>query len=96
MGICWYFNTGAGGQRKNSIVFGFVLFMAWLFSREFMFRMMVGFLSGLLIDIMFSDLIGFYTLIYTVLGYANGFFRKIFYDDDIIMYRLEGVRNEDI
>lgn len=45
--------------------------------------MMVGFLSGLLIDIMFSDLIGFYTLIYTVLGYANGFFRKIFYDDDI-------------
>lgn len=45
--------------------------------------MMVGFLSGLLIDIMFSDLIGFYTLIYTVLGFANGFFRKIFYDDDI-------------
>lgn len=45
--------------------------------------MVVGFLSGLLIDIMFSDLIGFYTLIYTVLGYANGFFRKIFYDDDI-------------
>ena len=45
--------------------------------------MMVGFLSGLLIDIMFSDLIGFYTLIYSVLGYANGFFRKIFYDDDI-------------
>ena len=45
--------------------------------------MMVGFLSGLLFDIMFSDLIGFYTLIYTVLGYANGFFRKIFYDDDI-------------
>ncbi|MBQ2987023.1 MAG: rod shape-determining protein MreD [Tyzzerella sp.] len=45
--------------------------------------MMVGFISGLLIDIMFGDLIGFYTLIYTVLGYANGFFRKIFYDDDI-------------
>lgn len=45
--------------------------------------MMVGFISGLLFDIMFSDLIGFYTLIYTVLGYANGFFRKIFYDDDI-------------
>ena len=45
--------------------------------------MMVGFLSGLLIDIMFSDLIGFHALIYTVLGYANGFYRKIFYDDDI-------------
>lgn len=45
--------------------------------------MLVGFISGILIDIMFGDLIGFYTLIYTVLGYANGFFRKIFYDDDI-------------
>lgn len=45
--------------------------------------MMVGFISGLLVDIMFNDLIGFYALIYMVLGYANGFFRKIFYDDDI-------------
>lgn len=45
--------------------------------------MVVGFISGLLIDIMFSDLIGFYALIYMVIGYANGFFRKIFYDDDI-------------
>lgn len=45
--------------------------------------MMVGFLSGLLVDIMFNDLIGFYALIYMVLGYLNGFFRKIFYDDDI-------------
>lgn len=45
--------------------------------------MMVGFICGILFDIMFSDLIGFYTLIYTVLGYANGFFRKIFYPDDI-------------
>ena len=45
--------------------------------------MMVGFISGLLIDIMFYDLIGFYALIYTILGYANGFFKKIFYDEDI-------------
>ena len=45
--------------------------------------MMVGFISGLLVDIMFNDLIGFYALIYMVIGYANGFFRKIFYDDDI-------------
>ena len=45
--------------------------------------MLVGFISGLLVDIMFNDLIGFYALIYMVIGYANGFFRKIFYDDDI-------------
>lgn len=45
--------------------------------------MVVGFVSGLLIDILFHDLVGFYALIYTLLGYANGFFKKIFYDDDI-------------
>ena len=45
--------------------------------------MMVGFISGLLVDIMFNDLIGCYALIHMVIGYANGFFRKIFYDDDI-------------
>ena len=45
--------------------------------------MTVGFISGLLIDIMFNDLIGFYALIYTVIGYVNGLFEKIFYEDDI-------------
>lgn len=45
--------------------------------------LVVGFLSGLLTDIMFSDLIGFYAFIYMIIGYANGFFKKIFYDDDI-------------
>ena len=45
--------------------------------------LIVGFISGLLVDIMFGDLIGFYALIYTVIGYANGYFRRIFYSDDI-------------
>lgn len=45
--------------------------------------MLVGFISGLLVDIIFNDLIGFYALIHMVIGYVNGFFRKIFYDDDV-------------
>lgn len=45
--------------------------------------MMVGFLCGLIIDIFFGNLLGFYALFYTVLGYFNGFFRKIFYPEDI-------------
>ena len=32
---------------------------------------------------MFGGLLGFYALVYTILGYLNGFFRKIFYQDDI-------------
>lgn len=45
--------------------------------------MFVGLLSGLMIDIMFGDLIGFYAITYMLIGYANGYFKRIFYDDDI-------------
>lgn len=45
--------------------------------------MLVGFLCGIIFDIFFGKLIGFYALIYMVLGYANGFFNRIFYPDDI-------------
>lgn len=45
--------------------------------------MFVGFLSGLVTDIFFSELVGFYALIFMVLGYINGFFQRIFYDEDI-------------
>lgn len=45
--------------------------------------MWVGFLCGIISDIFFGDLIGFYALFYTILGYANGFFKRIFYPEDI-------------
>lgn len=45
--------------------------------------MLVGFFSGLIFDVFFGDWIGFYAMIYMVLGYANGFFKQIFYPDDI-------------
>lgn len=45
--------------------------------------MLVGFISGLFIDIMFGDIIGFYALIYMLIGYGNGFFQQLFYEDDI-------------
>lgn len=45
----------------------------------------VGFMSGLILDIFFGvgNMIGFYALIYTLIGYGNGFFRRLFYDEDI-------------
>ena len=45
----------------------------------------VGFVSGLILDIFFGvgNMIGFYALIYTLIGYGNGFFRRLFYDEDI-------------
>lgn len=45
--------------------------------------MLVGFFSGLLIDIFCSDLFGFYALVYMVIGYLNGFFNAIFYEVDV-------------
>ncbi|MEY8390652.1 rod shape-determining protein MreD [Lachnospiraceae bacterium] len=45
--------------------------------------MWIGFFSGLLLDLFFGSVIGFYALVYAYLGYVNGFFRKRFFPDDI-------------
>jgi len=45
--------------------------------------LLIGFFSGLLIDICFGSLPGFYALIYMCIGYVNGFFQSIFYDVDL-------------
>ena len=43
----------------------------------------VGFFCGLLMDIIFGSVLGFYALIYMYIGYVNGFFKKIFFPDEI-------------
>ena len=43
----------------------------------------IGFFSGLLIDIFFGEMIGFYALLYMYAGFLNGCFKKMFYPDDI-------------
>ena len=45
--------------------------------------LLVGFFSGLLMDIFFGDILGFYALIYMYIGYLNGIFKKMFYPEDI-------------
>lgn len=45
--------------------------------------LVVGFFSGLLIDIFFGQLFGFYALLYMFIGYGNGMFHRMFYDEDI-------------
>ena len=44
---------------------------------------LVGFFCGLLMDIFFFEIVGFYALLYMYIGYANGLFRNVFYPDDI-------------
>lgn len=45
--------------------------------------MFIGFLSGLLIDIQFGSIIGFYALIYMIAGYINGLFQQMYFNEDI-------------
>lgn len=45
--------------------------------------MAIGFFSGLFLDIFYGGALGFYALIYMYVGYTNGFFRKLFYPEDI-------------
>lgn len=43
----------------------------------------IGFLCGLLTDIFYGDILGFYALILMYIGYLNGKFNRIFYPEDI-------------
>lgn len=43
----------------------------------------IGFFCGLLVDIFFGNIIGFYALLYMYVGYINGLFKKILFPEDI-------------
>ena len=45
--------------------------------------MTVGFFCGLFVDLFWGSTLGFHMLIYTVIGYLNGTFKRLFYDEDI-------------
>lgn len=69
-----------GGIKPNLLI---IITSAFGFMRGHKEGMAVGFFSGLLIDVQFSELIGFYALIYTLIGFVNGFFKQIYYDEDV-------------
>lgn len=60
-----------------------VLTSAYGFMRGENAGMIVGFFCGLLIDIFFGDILGFYSLILLCIGYLNGKFNMIFYPEDL-------------
>lgn len=68
------------GIKPNLFV---VLTAAFGFMRGRKTGMSVGLLCGILSDVFWGGLIGFYMLIYCIIGYINGSFRRLFYEDDI-------------
>lgn len=69
-----------GGIVPNLLI---VLTASFGFMRGERTGLLIGFFSGLLIDIFFGEVIGFYALLYMYVGYVNGKFNKIFYPEDI-------------
>lgn len=45
--------------------------------------LIIGFVCGLLSDIFFGDVLGFYALIMMYIGFLNGKFNRVFYPEDI-------------
>lgn len=56
--------------------------------------MLVGFFSGLLLDIFYGAVIGPYALLYMYLGYINGFFHRVYYMEDILLPMLMAGAND--
>ncbi len=47
--------------------------------------MTIGFFSGLLIDVLFGNVIGIYAMLYMLIGYIAGFTNKIYSRDDFTL-----------
>ena len=47
--------------------------------------MYVGLFCGLLLDLFFGKVIGFQALLYMYIGFINGIFNRVFYDEDVTL-----------
>lgn len=78
---CSVFNhISLGGIVPNILL---IITSAFGFMKGQNTGMYVGFISGLMIDVFFGSPFGFLTIIYTFIGFFNGFFKNIFYPEDI-------------
>ena len=60
-----------------------VLTAAFGFMRGRKSGLWVGFFSGVLVDVYFGEVLGFYALLYMYIGYGNGIFQSIFLKEDV-------------
>lgn len=62
-----------------------IVTFAWGFLRGRTTGMIVGFISGLLLDLFYSESVGFYALFYMYAGYANGMLSSLLVTDIIVL-----------
>lgn len=77
---CLFPHLTFAGIKPNLLV---ILVSAYGFMRGKRTGMLVGFFAGFLLDSTFGTVAGFHMIFYTLLGYINGVFSRIFFDDDI-------------
>lgn len=75
-----FHSLSMGGIIPNLMI---ILTASYGFMRGRKSGLLIGFFAGLLMDIFFSDVLGFYALLYMYIGYLNGVFKKLFYPEDI-------------
>lgn len=78
---CTLFRALAFGRIVPNLLI--VLTASFGFMRGEKSGLLIGFFCGLLVDIFFGSVIGFYALLYMYIGYMNGKFCVIFYPQDI-------------
>ena len=78
---CTVFHALAFGRIVPNLII--VLTASFGFMRGEKSGLLIGFFGGLLTDIFFGGVIGFYAILYMYIGYINGKFTPIFYPEDI-------------
>lgn len=78
---CTVFHALAFGRIVPNLLI--VLTASFGFMRGEKSGLLIGFLGGLLTDIFFGGVIGFYAILYMYIGYINGKFTPVFYPEDI-------------
>lgn len=78
---CTVFHAFAFGSIVPNLML--ILTASFGFMRGEKSGLLIGFFSGLFIDIFFGEVLGFYALLYMYIGYTNGKFNRIFYPEDI-------------
>lgn len=69
-----------GGVVPNLFI---ILASTYGFMRDENEGLITGFFCGLICDVFFGEIIGFYALIYMFIGFINGKFARVFYPEDI-------------
>ncbi len=78
---CTVFRSLAfGGIIPNLMI---ILTSSFGFMRGEREGLVIGFICGLLCDILHGDILGFYALVLMYIGFINGKFCRIFYPEDI-------------